>query len=273
MADSGARASLAQFLKVIIVSRTPLKRPSPGHFPTTHWSQVITAGDPDAPRAREALAALCNAYWYPLYAFIRRQGHTPEQAQDLTQDLFAYVLQRDLLAKADPGRGRFRSFLRGVCVHYLSDQRDRENAHKRGGGRPVVSIDALVGEERFAREPSHELTPERCFDRVWALTLLSRVFDQLQRDYEEADRAATFKELSIVLTRGPDSDSYATIAARLGTTEGAIRVAVHRLRRHYGLLLRREIAATVDDPAEIAAEIRDLFAALETDDGIARRHR
>jgi RNA polymerase sigma-70 factor (ECF subfamily) len=245
------------------VSRPPPDLPPPGHFPTTHWSRVIAAGDPEAPQAREALETLCNAYWYPLYAYIRSRGHTPEQAQDLTQDLFAYVLQRDLLAKADPGRGRFRSFLRGVCIHHLADQRDRQNAQKRGGGRLVVPIDAFAGEERYSREPSHDLTPERIFDREWALTLLGRVFDQLQREYDEAGRAATFEELRVVLTRGAESVPYGVIAERLATTEGAVRVAVHRLRRHYGLLLRREIAATVDDPAEIDDEIRNLFAALD----------
>jgi RNA polymerase sigma-70 factor (ECF subfamily) len=225
---------------------------------------VIAAGDPNAPQARESLAALCGAYWYPLYAYIRRRGHTPEQAQDLTQDFFALVLERELLAQADPRRGRFRSFLRAVCAHYLADQRDREIAHKRGGGRPALSIDAVDAEGRYTREPAYELTPERIFDRSWALTLLGRVLEQLRREYHDAGRAATFEELHVILTRGPQSVPYGTIAERLGTSEGAVRVAVHRLRRRYGLLLRREIAATVDNPAEIDDEIRALFAALET---------
>jgi RNA polymerase sigma-70 factor (ECF subfamily) len=224
---------------------------------------VIAAGDPSAPQARESLAALCGAYWYPLYAYIRRRGHNPEQAQDLTQDFFALVLERELLAQADPGRGRFRSFLRAVCAHYLADQRDREIAHKRGGGRPALSIDAGDAEGRYTREPAYELTPERIFDRSWALTLLGRVLEQLRREYHDAGRAATFEELHVILTGGSQSVPYGTIAERLGTSEGAIRVAVHRLRRRYGLLLRREIAATVDNPAEIDDEIRALFAALE----------
>jgi RNA polymerase sigma-70 factor (ECF subfamily) len=224
---------------------------------------VVAAGDPDAPGAREALADLCGAYWYPLYAYVRRRGHAPEQAQDLTQDFFAYVLERDLLAKADPDRGRFRSFLRAVCTHYLADQRDRQNARKRGGGRPVLPIDTLDAEGRYAREPAHDLTAERIFDRTWALTLLGRVFDQLRREYDDAGRAATFEELRAVLTRGPESVPYATIAGRLGMNEGAVRVAVHRLRRRYGMLLRQEIAATVDDPADVDDEIRALFAALD----------
>jgi RNA polymerase sigma-70 factor (ECF subfamily) len=224
---------------------------------------VIAAGDPNAPQARESLAALCGAYWYPLYAYIRRRGHGPEQAQDLTQDFFALVLERELLAQADPGRGRFRSFLRAVCAHYLADQHDREIAHKRGGGRPALSIDAVDAEGRYTREPAYELTPERIFDRSWALTLLGRVLEQLRREYHDAGRAATFEELHVILTGSPHSVAYGTIAERLGSSEGAVRVAVHRLRRRYGLLLRREIAATVDNPAEIDDEIRALFAALE----------
>jgi len=224
---------------------------------------VIAAGDPDAPLAREALATLCDAYWYPLYAYIRRRGHTAEQAQDLTQDLFAYVLERDLFAKADPERGRFRSFLRAVCDRYIAGQRDRQNARKRGGGAPILSFDTVDAEGRYSREPAHELTPERIFDRSWALTLLGRVLDQLRREYDDAGKATTFDELSVVLTGGPESTPYGTIASRLGTNEGAVRVAVHRLRRRYGMLLRGEIAATVDDLAEVDDEIRALFIALE----------
>jgi RNA polymerase sigma-70 factor (ECF subfamily) len=225
---------------------------------------VVAAGDRDAPQAREALAALFSAYWYPLYAYVRHRGHSPEQAQDLTQDFFAYVLERDLLAKADPDRGRFRSFLRAVCARYLADRHDRQNAQKRGGGRTDLPIDTLDAEDRYAREPSHDLTPERIFDRTWALTLLGRVLDHLRREYDDAGRPAAFEELCVVLTRGPESVPYGTIAGRLGISEGAVRVAVHRLRRRYGVLLRQEIAATVDDPAEVDDEIRALFVSLET---------
>ena len=241
----------------------PPGRPSPGQFPSTHWSRVVAAGDPGTPEAQEALATLCNAYWYPIYAYIRRRGHGPEAAQDLTQDFFAYLLERDLIAKADPGRGRFRSFLRGVCANHLGNLRDRSNADKRGGGLPVLSIDASDAEGRYAREPAHELTPDRIFDRSWALTLLGLVLEKLRREYEEAGGASTFEELQGVLTGGRTDDPYATIAARLGTSEGAVRVAVHRLRRRYGILLRAEIAATVHDPGEVDDEIRSLFAALE----------
>jgi RNA polymerase sigma-70 factor (ECF subfamily) len=225
---------------------------------------VFAAGDPGAPRAREALSALCGAYWYPLYAYVRRRGHTPERAQDLTQDFFTYLLERDLIAKADPERGRFRSFLRGVFARYLSDERDRANALKRGGGRPVISIDPLDAESRYSREPAHELTPERIFDRSWALTLLSRVLDRLRQEYDDSGRSATFEELRGVLTNGAQASPYEVIAENLGINEGAVRVAVHRLRRRYGLLLRQEIEATIEDPSEVEDEIRDLFAALGT---------
>jgi RNA polymerase sigma-70 factor (ECF subfamily) len=224
---------------------------------------VVTAASRDASEAREALSGLCQAYWYPIYAYVRHRGYTPEQAGDLTQDFFAYVLERDLIARADPARGRFRAFLRTVCVRHLADQRDRENAARRGGGRPRLSIDPFDAERRYTREPAHELTPERIFDRTWALTLLGRVVERLRREYDDAGRAARFEELIAVLTRDPGSSSYAEIAGRLGTTEGNVRVAVHRLRRRYGMLLREEIAATVGDEAQVDDEIQALFAALE----------
>jgi RNA polymerase sigma-70 factor (ECF subfamily) len=223
---------------------------------------VIAAGDRDAAEAREALATLCNAYWYPIYAYIRRQGHVAQEAEDLTQEFFAYILDRGVLAKADPDRGRFRAFLRTVCARQLAADRDRANAQKRGGGRPAMPIDMVDGEERYAREPAYDLTPERIFERTWAVTLLARVLDELRREYDDAGRTATFDELRTVLTGGVESGSYGTIAERLGTSEGAVRVAVHRLRRRYGVLLRQEIAATVEDPGQIDDEIRELFAAL-----------
>jgi RNA polymerase sigma factor (sigma-70 family) len=235
----------------------------PGQFPTTQWHRVVMAASRDASQAREALASLCQAYWYPIYAYVRHRGHTPEQAQDLTQDFFAYLLERDLIARADPARGRFRAFLRTLCARQLADHRDRQNAAKRGGGRSPLPIDPGDAERRYAREPAHELTPEKIFDRTWALTLLCRVVERLRREYDDAGRSDRFEELLAMLTRDPTSDPYAEIARRLGTTEGNVRVAVHRLRRRYGLLLREEIAATVGDEAQIDDEIRALFSALQ----------
>lgn len=231
-------------------------------FPTTQWSRVAMAAGRDDGEARVALSMLCQAYWYPIYAFVRHRGFSPEQARDRTQDFFAYVLERDLIAKADPARGRFRAFLRTVCARHLADDRDRENAAKRGGGRPQFPIDPLDAERRYALEPAHEMTAERIFDRTWALTLLCRVVDRLRREYDDAGRSARFEELITVLTRDPQARPYAEIARRLGTSEGNIRVAVHRLRGRYGLLLREEIAATVGDDTQVEEEIQDLFAAL-----------
>ncbi len=235
---------------------------APGRFPTTQWSRVATAAGRADGESQAALSMLCQAYWYPIYAFVRHRGFSPEQAQDRTQDFFAYVLERDLIARADPARGRFRAFLRTVCARRLAGDHDREHADKRGGGRLHLAIDHLDAERRYALEPAHELTAERIFDRTWALTLLSRVVDRLRREYDDSGRSARFEELIAVLTRDPDTDPYTEIARRLGTTEGNIRVAVHRLRRRYGVLLREEIAETVGDAAQVDDEIRALFAAL-----------
>jgi RNA polymerase sigma-70 factor (ECF subfamily) len=236
--------------------------PSAAPFPTTHWSRVVAAGDPGAPFAREALAELCRDYWFPLYAYIRRRGHDPDRASDLTQDLFVRLLDKGVLAAADPARGRFRAFLRVACADFLANRRDRENALKRGGGRVIVPMGCDDAEGRYAREPAHEMTPERIFDRTWALILLGRVLERLREEYRMAGQHRTFEVLSPVLTDGPRVVAYATLADRLGTTEGAVRVAVHRLRRRYGERLRAEILATVHDPAEVDDEIHDLFAAL-----------
>ena len=236
--------------------------PAAGDFPTTHWSRVIAAGDPGSPSAREALAELCQSYWFPLYAYIRRRGHDPDRAQELTQDLFVRLLEKDVLAAADPARGRFRAYLRAVCTDFLANRRDWERARKRGGDRVFIPIDVAEAEALFAGELAHEWTAERVFDRSWALTLLGRVLDRLRREYDRAGQAATFAVLSPVLTEGPGAVPYATLAGRLGSNEGAVRVAVHRLRRRYGALLREEIGATVDDPARVDDEIRDLYSAL-----------
>jgi RNA polymerase sigma factor (sigma-70 family) len=235
-----------------------------GHlFPTTQWSRLVVASSGDAPEASEALSGLCRAYWYPIYAYIRHRRYTADQARDLTQDFFAYVLERDLFAQADPARGRFRAFLRTVCVRQLAARRDQEKAAKRGGGRSFFSIDLLDAERRYAHEPADELTPERIFDRTWALTLLDRVVERLRGEYEDAGRSAKFEELIALLTRDSMSGAYSEVAVRLGTSEGNVRVAVHRLRLRYGLMLREEIAATVGDATQVEDEIRTLFAALE----------
>ena len=231
-------------------------------FPTTHWSRVVRAGDPSTRAAREALAELCASYWYPVYAFIRRQGHEPDEAQDLTQAFFVHLLEKGTLAAADPSRGQFRSFVRTACAHFLADERDRSRARKRGGDQIVLSIDARDAEGRYLREPAHNLTPERLFERTWVQTVLEHVCERLGQEYEKAGQAALFEQLKGVLTAGPHSVTYATIAGRLGMTPGAVQVAVHRLRMRYRAILLDEIAATLDDPAGVEDEVQELFAVL-----------
>jgi DNA-directed RNA polymerase specialized sigma24 family protein len=233
-----------------------------GRFPTTHWSRVVAAADADRPEAREALAELCAAYWFPVYALIRRKGHDPDAALDLAQDYFARLLEKPVLAAADRRKGRFRAFLLTDCVHFLANARDRAARLKRGGGQTLVPIDSNAAEGRYGAEPAHDLTAERLFERTWALTLLATVFEALRREFESEGKGAAFEELKVVLEGGPDSVGYAEIAARLGTSEGAVKVAVHRLRKRYKALLRERIAATVDDPDEVDDEIRALFDAL-----------
>ncbi len=195
-------------------------------------------------------------------ALIRRKGHDPNAALDLTQDYFARLVEKPVLAAADRRKGRFRAFLLTDCVHFLANAHDRAVALKRGGGRTFVPIDSGAAEGRYGAEPGHDLTPERLFERAWALTLLAAVFDALRREYESQGKLDGFEELKIVLEEGTGAVRYAEIAARLGTTEGAVKVAVYRLRKRYKSLLREQIAATVDDPAEVDDEIRALFDAL-----------
>jgi RNA polymerase sigma-70 factor (ECF subfamily) len=223
---------------------------------------VVRAGDPSTRAAREALAELCASYWYPVYAFIRRQGHEPNEAQDLTQAFFVHLLERGTLAAADPSRGKFRSFVRTACAHFLADERDRARAQKRGGDQIVLSIDARDAEGRYLREPAHNLTPDRLFERTWVLTVLEHVIERLGQEYEKAGQAALFEQLKSVLMVGPHSVTYATFAARLGMTQGAVQVAVHRLRRRYRTILLDQIAATLDDPAGVEDEVQELFAVL-----------
>jgi RNA polymerase sigma-70 factor (ECF subfamily) len=236
--------------------------PGPGRFPTTHWSRIAEAIDLAAPEARDALTSLCNSYWYPLYLFIRRQRHPPDEASDLVQAYFARLLSGHVLEAADRTKGRFRTFLIADCTRFLSHERRRATAQKRGGGRQIVSIDAGQAEGRYLREPGHDLTPERLYQRAWALTLLDAVLARLRAEYDENGRGELFGRLKQVLSSGPDSIPYARIAADLQMTEGAIQVAVHRLRRRYGALLRDEIAATVSTQEDVEDEIRELFAAL-----------
>jgi RNA polymerase sigma-70 factor (ECF subfamily) len=233
----------------------------PAHFATTHWSLVSAARDPSTPEARQALESLCAIYWPPLYAWIRRQGNDPHQAQDLTQEFFVRLLEKDALTQVDASRGRFRSFLLAACRHFLSNERDHDRALKRGGAHPLLSIDAAGAEEAYVLEPICNQTPERLYERNWALTLLAQVLAGLRREYQGAGKGTLFEQLKGHLT-GDSCAPYAETAAQLGLSEGAVKVAVHRLRQRYRDRLREEIAQTVADPVDIDDEIRALFDAL-----------
>jgi hypothetical protein len=229
----------------------------PAGFPTTHWSRVARAGD------STALAELCAAYWYPIYALIRRKGHQADQSFDLTQAYFARLIEKGTISAADPTRGRFRTFLKADCTFFLADARDHDRSLKRGGGVRTLSIDSEDAETRFRREPSHGDTPERLFERDWAVSLIDRAIGRLERHYQ-GSRAEAFRRLKPILTGEPEAARFAQLAAELETTEGALRTALHRLRARFADELRLEIAETLDDPTPeaIADELRDLFSAL-----------
>lgn len=231
-------------------------------FATTHWSVVLAAGRRSSPQSQEALATLCRTYWYALYAFIRSQGFPAEDARDLTQEFFARLIEKRSLESVDQSKGKFRSFLLAAVKHFLANERDQARAQKRGGGCQPLPLDFESAEGQLRREPAHEHTPEKLFARRWALTLLDQVLGRLREELTAAKKALLFDRLKGFMTGESGSDSYAQAAAHLGMTEGAVKVAVHRLRRRYRELLREEIAQTVAHPDEIDDEIRDLFTAL-----------
>jgi RNA polymerase sigma factor (sigma-70 family) len=237
-------------------------RELPRRFATTRWSLVAAAGGANPIESREACAALCSAYWYPLYAFVRRSGHSAADAEDLTQAFFARLLERNDLATADRDRGKFRSFLLSAIKHFLSNERDRRMAQKRGGGRQPLALDFASGETRYQNEPAHELTPEKLFEQKWALALLEQVLGQLRQQYVEAGKGALFDNLKGCLATTRQEVGYGELAATLGMTEGAVAVAVHRLRQRYRDLLRRQITETVSTPEAVEDEIHDLFGAF-----------
>ncbi|MGD0899681.1 MAG: sigma-70 family RNA polymerase sigma factor [Thermoguttaceae bacterium] len=246
-------------------------------FATTHWSMVVRAGGHrggtaesgaagvgHAPEAGRALATLCENYWFPLYAFVRRAGHSAEDAQDLTQEFFVGLLAKNCLAVADPQRGKFRSFLLGAMKHFLANQQRRQAAQKRGGRQSAISLDFDSGENRYRRmEPADNLTPERLYEKRWALALLDLVFGRLREEFAAAGKLPLFDRLKQFLaTRGA---SYREVAEELALTEGAVKVAVHRMRRRYRELLKEEIAQTVTGPEALEDELRDLLAALASE--------
>jgi len=235
--------------------------PSAG-FATTHWSLVLQAGHKPQQAADQALATLCQNYWYPLYAYVRRHVKDTSEAHDLTQEFFARLLEKDLLALATPERGRFRSFLLTALKNFLANEWNKAHARKRGGTRPTLSLDLDAGDSRYCLEPSHELTPERLYERKWALTLLDRVLDRLREEYAAGGKGEQLACLAPFLGGNPAEATYADVAKELGMTAGAAKVAAHRMRKRYRDLLRNELAQTVADPADIDDEINRLFQVL-----------
>jgi RNA polymerase sigma factor (sigma-70 family) len=227
-------------------------------FATTRWSVVVAAGGPTGTGARAALETLCRTYWYPLYAYARRRGAARQDAEDLVQGFFGVLLERGSVASADPQRGRFRAFLLTAFQRCAADEHERRNAQKRGGGARTLSLDFDDGETRFANEPAHELTPEREFERRFALALLARALDRV-----EAERREDADLLPFIGGRG-DARPYAEIAAARGATEGAVKVAVHRLRARYRECLRAEIRETVVEEADIDDELRHLLEVVRS---------
>jgi RNA polymerase sigma-70 factor (ECF subfamily) len=244
-----------------MISRMAQSQNHADRFTTTHWSLVVQAGNCDHPAASQALQVLCGRYWFPLYAFIRREGHGEHDAQDLTQAFFATFLEKGFLRDVDRGRGKFRSFLLASLRHFLSNARDRAAAVKRGGGKVALSLDFSGAEERYAHEPADRWTPERLFHRRWALETLQVVLARLRSEWDEPGRREFFDAVHDWIA-GEPTRTHAEVAADFDMTEGAVKTAVHRMRRRYRALLREEIAATVADPADVDDEIRDLFAAL-----------
>jgi len=233
-----------------------------GRFATTQWSLVLAAGLRRSAADEDALARLCALYWYPVFAFVRRRGHSTEDAEDLTQGFFARIIEKGDLASADQSRGRFRSFLLSACQHFLANQGERRLARKRGGGQPALSIDVADAESRYARALGHEDTPEVLYERQWCLTLLAGVLEEVGDEYRSTGRERLFDRLKPFLTAEDDGGTYAEAARDLTMEEGAVKVAVHRLRKRYRQALCATVASTVASPDDVADEIQCCLRAL-----------
>ena len=241
-------------------SETGLPR-SPA-FVTTHWSVVLAAGGSDTTGARQALAKLCQAYWYPLYAYVRRRGVSPPDAEDLTQEFFARFLEHGWVANADREKGRFRTFLLSAMNHFLANEWDNARAQKRGGGVAPLPLEFNTAETRYCREPADKATPEQHFEQRWALALLETVTNRLRTEYERDARSELFAALHPCLVGDRTAQPYEELARKLALSEGAVKSAVHRLRQRYRQLLRDEIAQTVAGPGEVEEELHHLIAVL-----------
>lgn len=244
------------------VKNQPVDRSADKEFATTRWSIVVAAGERSTSQAERALAQLCQLYWFPLYAYARRRLASSDAAQDAVQNFFAELLEKNIVAKADRDRGRFRAFLLTSLKNFLVGQWQKEHAQKRGGGRVLLSLDFAAGESRYLLEPIDNLTPELLFERQWALALLADVLAKLRSQWEAAGKTAEFEALKPCIASDATPGGYAAIAAQLETSEGAARVAAHRLRQRYRELLRGAIADTVASAADVDDEIRRLFEVL-----------
>jgi RNA polymerase sigma-70 factor (ECF subfamily) len=233
-------------------------------FATTHWSVVIAAGQQDSAPARSALEILCRTYWYPIYVYVRRKGHGADDAQDLTQEFFAKLIGGQLLRQADQARGRFRSFLLGTLDHFLARQHTKAHRLKRGRQFTFISLDEQTPEERYRLEPADNDTPEKRFARQWAMTVLAQTMTNLEGECAKAQKSLLFHAARPLLSGERDAGGYRAIAEQISMSEGALRVAVHRLRQRYAELLREEIAHTVNGPNEVEEELRYLLGALSS---------
>jgi RNA polymerase sigma factor (sigma-70 family) len=239
-----------------------MNRSNGGNFVSTRWTHVLAAANPEHPETQDAIAALCRTYWTPLYSYVRRRGHGPADAEDLTQGFFARLLRLESLTQVRRERGRFRAFLLAALKHYLADERDRERAAKRGAGL-LEALNARDAETRYQCEPiDPAVTPDQAFDRAWAMALLDRVTATLQQDYVDAGQRQLFETLSFCLTGSRSEVPYAELSFRLGMNEPAVRVAVHRMRKRYRDILREEIARTVSEPEEVDDELSHLRQAI-----------
>ena len=231
-------------------------------FETTRWSRVVAAGHPSSPSFREALSDLCRDYWYPMYVYLRRRGFDPHQSEEYVQSFFEWILEKETLNKADESRGRFRAFLLTSLKNFVANEHDRAIALRRGGRTKALSLDFTNAEGQYTLEPAHDLTPDKLFDRSWAAEILSAAVRRLSEQYDEAGKSREFSVLKNYLTVKKGEISYREVGAGLDMSEGAVKVAVHRLRRSYREVLRAELAETVTSEDGIEAEIQDLFAAL-----------
>ncbi|MEM7394329.1 MAG: sigma-70 family RNA polymerase sigma factor [Verrucomicrobiota bacterium] len=234
----------------------------PGRFTQTHWSMVVAAGLDDSSKARDALQTLCQVYWYPLYAFTRRQGYRSHDAEDLTQAFFTRLLAKGDLAGVSREKGRFRSFLLASMKHFLANEWDRTNTQKRGGGVQILPIDFHDADARYANEPTHEITPDKLYERRWAMTILDQALVKLRVEMNETGKEKQFDAMKQFLTGGKGDVPYKEVAESLGISESSVKVTVHRLRRRYGELLREEVSQTLDEKENVEEELRNLLTAL-----------